>query len=129
MPLLRRHRRESGDGINEGLHLAQPRIASSSIRTDARIRNGCVALGGRAALCRALAVFGFATAAAEAAHAIAMHGAPAMPDRFAVLPYAPKGGLLTQGSLEPSTVSILPPSRASPCKRSALMVESLMARL
>ena len=98
------------------------------------MRNACVALGARAALCGAFAVFSFATAAAaEAAHAIAMHGAPAMPDGFTVLPYAnsdaPKGGRLVQGvlgtfdSLNPLVVKGL---AVQPIR--GYVVESLMAR-
>src|SRR5262249_51569727 len=41
--------------------------------------------------------------AAQAAHAIAMHGAPAMPDGFTAAPYAdpgaPRGGRMTEGVL------------------------------
>src|SRR5208282_3830457 len=98
------------------------------------MRNACVTLGARAALCGAFAVFSFATAAAaEAAHAIAMHGAPAMPDGFTVLPYAnsdaPKGGRLVQGvlgtfdSLNPLVVKGL---AVQPIR--GYVVESLMAR-
>src|ERR1700739_2580063 len=62
----------------------------------------------RASLCGAQALltvlFGFvAPATAEVAPAIAMHGAPALPDDFTALPYvnadAPKGGRLTEGVL------------------------------
>ncbi len=57
-----------------------------------------------AVFCVAFAALACATpSAAEAAHAIAMHGTPAMPDDFAVLPYAnpdaPQGGRLVQGVL------------------------------
>ena len=44
-----------------------------------------------------------AGAAAEPAHGVAMHGAPALPEGFAHLPYAdpaaPKGGRLVLGEL------------------------------
>ena len=70
---------------------------------------------------------------AEARHAIAMHGAPALPEGFTRLPYAnpaaPKGGRLVQGvlgtfdSLNPLIVrGIAPPSIRG------YVVESLMAR-
>src|SRR5215470_16583759 len=71
--------------------------------------------------------------AGEARHAIAMHGAPAMPDDFARLRYAnpaaPKGGRLVQGvlgtfdSLNPLIVKglSLPSIRGH-------VIESLMAR-
>jgi peptide/nickel transport system substrate-binding protein len=70
---------------------------------------------------------------AEARHAIAMHGAPALPEGFTRLPYAnpdaPKGGRLVQGvlgtfdSLNPFIVKgIAPPSIRG------YVVESLMAR-
>jgi peptide/nickel transport system substrate-binding protein len=71
--------------------------------------------------------------AAEARHAIAMHGEPAMPAGFTRLPYAdpfaPKGGRLVQGvlgtfdSLNPLIVKGI----AVPAIR-GLVVESLMAR-
>ena len=70
---------------------------------------------------------------AEARHAIAMHGAPALPEGFTRLPYAdpaaPKGGRLVQGvlgtfdSLNPLIVKgIAPPSIRG------YVIESLMAR-
>jgi peptide/nickel transport system substrate-binding protein len=70
---------------------------------------------------------------AEPRHAIAMHGAPALPEGFTRLPYAdpaaPKGGRLVQGvlgtfdSLNPLIVKgIAPPSIRG------YVVESLMAR-
>ena len=72
-------------------------------------------------------------AAAEAAHAIAMHGAPAMPDGFTVLPYAnpdaPKGGRLVQGVL--GTFDSLNPLIVKGLAVQAIrgyVVESLMAR-
>ena len=58
---------------------------------------------------------------AQAAHAIAMHGEPALADRFHAFPYvnpdAPKGGALVQGvlgtfdSLNPLIVKGLAPPR------------------
>ncbi len=88
----------------------------------------------RAALCGVLALVGFAPpAAAEATHAIAMHGTPAMPDGFTVLPYAnpdaPQGGRLVQGvlgtfdSLNPLIVQGLAVQEIR-----GYVVESLMAR-
>jgi peptide/nickel transport system substrate-binding protein len=72
-------------------------------------------------------------AAAEAAHAIAMHGAPAMADDFAELPYvnpdAPQGGRLVQGvlgtfdSLNPLIVKGLAVQNLR-----GYVIESLMAR-
>jgi peptide/nickel transport system substrate-binding protein len=58
----------------------------------------------RGPLCWALMVCaGAAPAAAEGAHAIAMHGSPAIPNDFSGVPYAnpdaPKGGRLVQGVL------------------------------
>jgi peptide/nickel transport system substrate-binding protein len=98
--------------------MLQPRVASFA----------CAALGS------AFAVFiGVAPAAAEAAHAIAMHGAPAMSDDFTVMPYAdadaPQSGRLVQGvlgtfdSLNPFIVKGLP---VQPVR--GYVVESLMAR-
>jgi peptide/nickel transport system substrate-binding protein len=70
---------------------------------------------------------------AQAAHAIAMHGAPAMPENFAAMPYvnpdAPKGGRLVEGvlgtfdSLNPLIVIGLPVQAIR-----GYVVESLMAR-
>ena len=88
----------------------------------------------RAALCIAGAIFACDTqAAAEVAHAIAMHGAPAMGDDFVDLPYAnpdaPKGGRLVQGvlgtfdSLNPLIVKGLAVQNLR-----GYVIESLMAR-
>src|SRR5580692_2111866 len=92
----------------------------------------------RTALCGAglLGIFlaGSAPAAwAEAAHAIAMQGAPALADDFTVLPYAnpdaPKGGRLVEGvlgtfdSLNPLIVQGLP---LQPIR--GYVIESLLAR-
>ncbi len=81
-----------------------------------------------------LGLGGAAPAFAEAVHAIAMHGAPAMPDDFTALPYvnpdAPKGGrLITEGvlgtfdSLNPLIVQGL---AVQPIR--GYVIESLMAR-
>ena len=88
----------------------------------------------RAALCGVFAIFACATpAAAEAARAIAMHGAPELPDDFAASPYAnadaPQGGRLVQGvlgtfdSLNPLIVKGLPVQSIR-----GYVIESLMAR-
>jgi peptide/nickel transport system substrate-binding protein len=71
--------------------------ALPTVMTDTVARAG-------AAVCGVLACFAFATpATAEAPHAIAMHGSPAMTDDFVAVPYAnpdaPKGGKLVQGVL------------------------------
>src|SRR5215475_14065411 len=84
----------------------------------------------------AAAVIGMTTAAvgaADARHAIAMHGEPALAADFAAFPYvnpaAPKGGRLVQGvlgtfdSLNPLIVKGL----AAPAIR-GYVIESLMAR-
>ena len=86
------------------------------------------------AACGAFVAFAGATpVAAEAAHAIAMHGAPAMSGDFAVAPYAnadaPKRGRLVQGvlgtfdSLNPFIVKGLPAHSLR-----GYVIESLMAR-
>jgi peptide/nickel transport system substrate-binding protein len=88
------------------------------------------------ASCGAFVALAAATPAAtetEAAHAIAMHGAPAMSGDFAVAPYAdagaPKGGRLVQGmlgtfdSLNPFIVKGLPAHSLR-----GYVIESLMAR-
>ena len=88
----------------------------------------------RVALCGAVVACACATiSAAETAHAIAMHGVPAMADDFAVMPYAnqdaPQGGRLVQGvlgtfdSLNPLIVKGL----AVQATR-GYVIESLMAR-
>lgn len=86
-----------------------------------------------AACCGAVALAAAAPQSAEAAHAIAMHGAPAMPPDFIAMPYvnpdAPKGGLLVEGelgtfdSLNPLIVLGLPVQAVR-----GFVVESLMAR-
>jgi peptide/nickel transport system substrate-binding protein len=88
----------------------------------------------RAALCGALMVCACAAhAAAEDTHAIAMHGAPAMPNDFSSAPYAnpnaPQGGRLVQGvlgtfdSLNPLIVKGLAVQGTR-----GYVIESLMAR-
>ena len=76
---------------------------------------------------------GAAPALAEAVHAIAMHGAPAMPDDFTALPYvnpdAPQGGRVTEGVL--GTFDSLNPlivqgDAVQPIR--GYVIESLMAR-
>src|SRR5271155_4648786 len=76
---------------------------------------------------------GAAPALAEAVHAIAMHGAPAMPDDFTALPYvnsdAPQGGRITEGVL--GTFDSLNPlivqgDAVQPIR--GYVIESLMAR-
>jgi peptide/nickel transport system substrate-binding protein len=96
--------------------------------------NACAAFCMRAALCGVLVLIGVATeAAAQATHAIAMHGAPAMPDDFTVFPYAnpdaPKGGRLVEGVL--GTFDSLNPLIVQGLAVQAVrgyVVESLMAR-
>jgi peptide/nickel transport system substrate-binding protein len=90
------------------------------------------ALGGVGLLGVLLAAFAPGLAAAPL-HAIAMHGAPALPDDFTALPYvnpdAPKGGRLTEGvlgtfdSLNPLIVQGVP---LQPIR--GYVIESLMAR-
>jgi peptide/nickel transport system substrate-binding protein len=91
-------------------------------------------LSARAALCGlALVVAALPARTAQAAHAIAMHGAPAMPEDFAAVPYAnpdaPKGGRLIEGvlgtfdSLNPLIVQGL---AVQPVR--GYVIESLMAR-
>ncbi len=88
----------------------------------------------RSACCGALALVALtAAAAAGPAHAIAMHGEPALPDGFSALPYvnadAPKGGRLVEGvlgtfdSLNPLIVQGLP---LQPIR--VYVIESLLAR-
>jgi peptide/nickel transport system substrate-binding protein len=86
-----------------------------------------------AACCGALAFAAAAPQSADAAHAIAMHGAPALPPDFTAVPYvnpdAPKGGRLVEGelgtfdSLNPLIVLGLPVQAVR-----GFVVESLMAR-
>ena len=78
-------------------------------------------------------------AAAEESHAIAMHGAPAVPADFTHLPYfnpdAPKGGRLVWGvlgtfdSLNPMIVRGMPVQQVRPYNfERGYVIESLMAR-
>jgi peptide/nickel transport system substrate-binding protein len=97
--------------------------------------SACTASAVRGVLVSAFAVFACATtpAAADAARAIAMHGAPAMPDDFVAAPYAnpnaPQGGRLVQGvlgtfdNLNPLIVKGLPVQSMR-----GYVLESLMAR-
>ena len=86
------------------------------------------------ALCGALALVGQpAPAGAEAAHAIAMHGRPAMPDGFTAPDYvnadAPQGGRMVQGVL--GTFDSLNPFIVKGLAAQAIrgyVFESLMAR-
>jgi len=90
--------------------------------------------GVRAALGSLLALVGVvAQAAAEASHAIAMHGAPALPDDFTALPCAnpdaPQGGRFVQGVL--GTFDSLNPLIVQGLAVQAVrgyVVESLLAR-
>ena len=86
-----------------------------------------------------LAVTGGAPAQAGEAHAIAMHGAPAVPADFTHLPYfnpdAPKGGRLVRGilgtfdSLNPMIVKGEPVQQVRPYNfERGYVIESLMAR-
>jgi peptide/nickel transport system substrate-binding protein len=88
----------------------------------------------RVILALVLSAFAFAAPAlAEATFAIAMHGEPALPRDFAVMPYAdadaPKGGRMVQGvlgtfdSLNPFIVKGLPAQSLR-----GYVFESLMAR-
>jgi peptide/nickel transport system substrate-binding protein len=92
------------------------------------------AAAARAGLCGACVLSAAVVpAAAQAVHAIAMHGAPALPDDFVAAPYAnpdaPQGGRLTQGvlgtfdSLNPLIVKGLPVQAIR-----GYVIESLMAR-
>jgi peptide/nickel transport system substrate-binding protein len=86
-----------------------------------------------ACIVAAAASLGVASAPAQSAHAIAMHGAPALPDGFSAFRYvnpdAPKGGRLVRGllgtfdSLNPFIVKGLPPSELR-----AYVFESLLVR-
>jgi peptide/nickel transport system substrate-binding protein len=87
----------------------------------------------RAALGGALALAGVFPHAAQAAYAITMHGAPAMPENFAAMPYvnpdAPKGGRLIEAAL--GTFDSLNPLIVMGVPVQAIrgfVVESLMAR-
>jgi len=107
-------------------------ILSSAFCTLQCLRPAQVAF--RAALCGLLAALAFAPQqTARAAPAIAMHGAPALPDDFSAAPYvnpdAPKGGRMIEGvlgtfdSLNPLIVQGLAVQTIR-----GYVVESLMAR-
>ena len=119
---------------------AMVKAAVNNIESNRRAR--CPFPGGRAlraAVCAFLALAGGlalaadACRAAEPRHAIAMHGAPALPADFTHMPYAnpdaPKGGRLVQGilgtfdSLNPLIVRGLAVQQVR-----GFVVESLMAR-
>lgn len=100
----------------------------SSLRSDARlIRAGALAL------LVSTVMFPAAAFASGAQHAIAMHGAPAMPADFTAMPYvkpdAPKGGRLTFGvpgtfdTVNPLVVRGLPVPQIR-----GYVIEGLMAR-
>ncbi len=76
-------------------------IALTSLHRHSDFRRWHVVLA--AALLTLAFAAGARPAAAEPQHAIAMHGAPAMPHGFSAMPYvnpdAPKGGRLVQGAL------------------------------
>ena len=105
------------------------RTLSSSLAKHEFSRSAYAAL--RGVLCGLVLVV--ASMPAHAAHAIAMHGAPAMPEDFAAVPYAnpdaPKGGRLIEGvlgtfdSLNPLIVQGL---SVQPVR--GYVIESLMAR-
>src|SRR5260370_33637983 len=80
------------------------RTLSSSLAKHEFSRSAYAAL--RGVLCGlVLVVASMPARTAQAAHAIAMHGAPAMPEDFAAVPSvqpgAPKGGPLVEGVLWP----------------------------
>jgi len=93
----------------------------------------CGSVYGALLACGLSATAFVAPAAAEASYAIAMHGNPALPADFAVMPYAnadaPKGGRMVQGvlgtfdSLNPFIVKGLPAQSMR-----GYVFESLMAR-
>jgi peptide/nickel transport system substrate-binding protein len=96
-------------------------------------RNGAAGLRLRAALCALAIVLCCAPQRTDAAGAIAMHGAPALPADFTAVPYANpdalKGGRLVEGvlgtfdSLNPLIVQGLPVQTVR-----GYVIESLMAR-
>jgi peptide/nickel transport system substrate-binding protein len=102
----------------ESKRMPMPRILASTLAGLVLLSGPLSAIEGRAA---------------EPAHAIAMHGAPALPPDFAAMPYAnpdaPKGGRLIQGvlgtfdSLNPLIVKGLAVQQMR-----GFVVESLMAR-
>ena len=107
-------------------------ILSSAFCTLQRLQPAQVAC--RAAICGVLAAVAFAPPqTAQAAPAIAMHGAPALPDDFTAAPYvnpdAPRGGRMIEGvlgtfdSLNPLIVQGLAVQTIR-----GYVIESLMAR-
>ena len=108
--------------------LAVNRTPSSCLAKHEFVRSAYAALCGLV-----LVVASTPARTAQAAHAIAMHGAPAMPEDFAAVPYAnpdaPKGGRLIEGvlgtfdSLNPLIVQGL---AVQPVR--GYVIESLMAR-
>jgi peptide/nickel transport system substrate-binding protein len=112
--------------------LAVNRTFSSRLAKHELLRSASAAL--RGALCGlVLVVASMPARTAQAAHAIAMHGTPAMPENFAAVPYAnpdaPKGGRLIEGvlgtfdSLNPLIVQGLAVQTVR-----GYVIESLMAR-
>src|SRR6266571_2418712 len=112
--------------------LAVNRTLSGRLAKHKFLRSAYAAL--RGALCGlVLVVASMPTRTAQAAHAIAMHGTPAMPEDFAAVPYAnpdaPKGGRLIEGvlgtfdSLNPLIVQGLAVQTVR-----GYVIESLMAR-
>src|SRR5262249_34913518 len=100
---------------------------------------GCRRAGSFAALLTAGGLILSASCAADAKHAIAMHGEPALPADFAAFPYvdphAPKGGQLTKcilgsfDSLNPFNGKGLPaPDLQMPDAMRGPVIESLMTR-
>jgi len=115
--------------------LSRPsRIAPTHMLNDTAAAATRAAFALAAALCCSCAVFAAAApAAAQAVHAIATRGTPAMPDDFSVARYAdpeaPQGGRLVQGvlgtfdSLNPLIVKGIPVQSMR-----GYVIESLMAR-
>jgi peptide/nickel transport system substrate-binding protein len=121
------------NAVPSAVQSAATKAVNSSIRAALKAsRAGAL----RAGLCAAVALgwgWDAAAAAAEASNAIAMHGAPAMPEDFRALPYvnpdAPKGGRLVQGVL--GTFDSLNPLIVNGLAVQAIrgyVIESLMAR-
>jgi peptide/nickel transport system substrate-binding protein len=107
-------------------------LSGSKNPLQAILRASCRAVA-CAACCGALALAAAVPQPADAAHAIAMHGAPALPPDFTAMPYvnpnAPKGGRLVEGelgtfdSLNPLIVLGVPVQAVR-----GFVFESLMAR-
>ena len=112
--------------------LSVNRSASNSL-SPRHLRNGAAGLRLRAVLCALAIVLCCAPQKTNAAGAIAMHGAPALPADFTAVPYAnpaaPKGGRFIEGvlgtfdSLNPLIVQGL---AVQPVR--GYVIESLMAR-